>query len=84
MKNGFELDYAGSKDLKGIFDAKEEGEDITLTVTLQINQKDENGIKGSIKEVVIEDALEDEDKVVEADEKEPVMVVVRLNSTYVQ
>lgn len=77
MKNGFELDYANNPELRSLFDSKSVGEQCSLTVKIQINEKDENRVKGSIVEIVSEDyGADGESKSVEADAEEPVMMVM--------
>jgi len=83
MKNGFELDYANNPDLRSLFDSKAVGDECKLEVTIQINEKDENMVKGTIKEIVSEeyggpdgDEGSDGKKTVEADAKEPVLMIM--------
>jgi len=82
MKNGFELDYANNPSLRALFDAKAVGEECSITVTIQINEKDENRVKGSIREIVSEDYggedMEEGEPTgkVEADADAPVLMIM--------
>lgn len=54
-KNQIALDFRNNPELAEVFSRKEIGETCTLTIKLQVNSKDADGVKGTIKEIEAED-----------------------------
>ena len=75
MKNQIELDFANNDDLASIFQGKRTGDKVEIKVCFQVTEVGQNGAKGAIEKVYIED---DDEKEARPEDDKPIAVMVSL------
>lgn len=75
--NNITINFAKNPELKEAFSLKEPGDTCSFSIEMQVNEQDQDEVRGTIKKIELE-AHEDygEDKTVEPKPDEPVMVVM--------
>lgn len=72
--NNITINFAKNPELKEAFSMKKSGDTCSFTIKMQVNEQDENEVRGSIEVIELEEH-KDEDAV-EPSKDEPVMVVI--------
>lgn len=73
------IDFAKNSELREAFSHKSPGDKCTFEVEMQVNEMDDQGVRGSINRIELEGyepTSPDKEKEIKPDAEEPVMVVI--------